>query len=137
MFSDNNIFGGFAFSGANDPFGGISAGSYENIYGDEFEVSGSRVINIGTTLLSTLARLILRTAHQRSRSVGSTPNEINAVQLRYNADGTQKTTLVNFKQSAEYTAQTFDIDKISGKTQLSFVFMPGTDFNFDSFKFFK
>ena len=137
VFSDNNIFGGFAFSGANDPFGGISAGSYENIYGDEFEVSDNRVINIGNNVVIDFGELDFADGASKVEIVGSTPNEINAVQLRYNADGTQKTTLVNFKQSAEYTAQTFDINKISGKTQLSFVFMPGTDFNFDSFRFIK
>lgn len=136
VFKDNNIFGGFAFSGANDPFGCISAGSYENIYGDEFEVSGSRVINIGNNVVIDFGELDFSEGASKVEIVGSTPNEINAIQIRYNSNGTQKAALVNFKQSENYSAQTFDIDKISGKTQLSFVFMPGTDFNFDSFRFF-
>lgn len=135
VFSDNNIFGGFTFADANDPFSGITAAAYENIYGDEFEVSGNKVINIGNNVVIDFGELDFGSGTDKIEIVGSTPNEINAIQIRYNVNGVQKTELVNFKHSIDYGSQCFDIEKITGKTAVSFVFMPGTNFNFDSFRF--
>lgn len=135
VFKDNSIFGGFSFAKANNPFSGIPAASFENIYGDEFEISGHQVVNIGNNVVIDFGELDFGEGATKVEIVGSTPNEINAIQIRYDDCGVQRTALVDFLNSIDYGTQTFDIEKISGKTSLSFVFMPGTDFNFDSFRF--
>ena len=66
---------------------------------------------------------------------GRTPNSVNTIQLRYVENGVNKTQLLEFEQADEYTERAFAIDKICGKAEVSFMFMPGSKFDFESFRF--
>ena len=69
---------------------------------------------------------------------GKTPNETNTIQLRYFDDnGIQQTQLLEFPGCDTSTEITFDIEKIQGMKEISFVFLPGSNFDFDWFRFDK
>ena len=60
---------------------------------------------------------------------------MNQIQLRYTpAGGAQKTVLLEFQQDGG-REQRFDIPNLSGVNDVSFVFMPGSRFDFDWFRF--
>ena len=48
---------------------------------------------------------------------------------------TETRVLAEFSGSAEYTQREFPLENIRGKCRVSFAFLPGSDFDFKSFKF--
>ena len=61
---------------------------------------------------------------------------MNSVQIRCTGtDGVQRTQLVEFPQSFDYSEQKLSLDRIVGVNDVSLVFMPGSRFDLDWFRF--
>ena len=50
---------------------------------------------------------------------------------------TEARIIAEFEGAEEYTERTFPVEKLSGKCKVSFTFLPGSDFDFKSFRFVK
>ena len=136
--SKHLIFGGFEFSAVNRAFDRIFAGEYDEVYGDDFKVSGTEVNDIGNNVLITFKGLDFGDGAKSITVCGKTPNALNSIQLRYTGtDGVQHTQLLEFSQSYEYAEQGFPLEAITGVNDVSFVFMPGSKFDFEWFEFRK
>lgn len=130
------IFGGFSFREINKAYSKIRAVDNDAIYGDDYRVSGVRVADIGNNVVISFCGMNFGDGATALTISGRTSNITNGIQIRYNDDdGVQHTQIVNFAQSFDYTEQRFDIEKISGNRTVSFVFMPGSRFDFDWFRF--
>ena len=132
----NAVFGGFEFVPINRAFEHINAADNDEIYGDDYKEEGSRVIDIGNNVLLTFKGLDFGKGTTRITVCGRTVNALNPIQLRYTGtDGEQHTQLLEFSQSYDYAEQGFPLETIAGKNDVSFVFMPGSKFDFDWFRF--
>lgn len=131
----NVTFGGFEFIPEKESTALINASSCDEIYGDDYTMKDGRVENIGNNVVLTFKDFDLGDGVNKITVTGRTENETNTVELRVNENGVQKTILLEFKKSADFTSQVFDIEKLSGKYDLSFVFLPGSKFDFESFRF--
>ena len=130
VFGSSCTFGGFEF--IMDSFGQINAAMCDNVYGDSFEVSADNIIGIGNNVFVEFAGMDFgEVGASRLTICGRTPNAVNSIRLSY---GDRSQTL-EFKQSAEYTEQTFELQPITGRQDISFVFLPGSNFDFARFKF--
>ena len=120
-------------------FDTLAAADNDEIYGDAYTVSGGMINDIGNNVLITFKALDFGDEGASKITLcGKTPNTVNSVQLRYTGnDGVQHTRILEFKQSDELTEQMFDIEPIKGKNDVSFVFMPGSKFDFCKFRFEK
>lgn len=138
VISQNCIFGGFEFEREDRARARLYASEYDEIYGDDYTVKGGVIEKIGNNVVIGFNNLDFgEEGVSRLTISGKTRNPENAVQIRYTPKGEgQITQAVNFAYSDDYSQQSFDIDKISGQTEnLSFVFMPGSDFDFEWFRF--
>lgn len=134
--SKNCIFGGFEFIGENIAFAQNKAVDNDNIYGDSYSLEDGIIKNIGNNVLISFNDFDFSEIGANKITIcGKTDNENNTIQLRYDENGTQKTQLLEFKKSSALEKQTFDIEKIYGKKDISFVFLPGSNFDFESFIF--
>ena len=135
VISRNCIFGGFELARQNTAL--LHAGEYDEIYGDDFAAADNRIEKIGNNVVIGFSGLDFGEGVTKITLCGRTPNEENPVQIRYIPEGgEQQTQLVKFTKSGEYCQQSFDIEKIAGRvSSLSFVFMPGSSFDFDWFRF--
>ena len=132
------IFGGFEFNPVNRAFDKLYAAANDGIYGDDYVESGLQVTDIGNNVVINFNGLDFGEGTERMIICGKTPNVLNSIQLRYTGDdGIQHTQLLEFMQSELYTEQIFRLDRITGKNNISFVFMPGSRFDFDWFRFEK
>ena len=133
----NCIFGGFEFTKLNKATSLLYAGEYDEIYGDDFAVADKRIEKIGNNVVIGFSELDFGEGVSRITICGKTPNAENPIQIRYTPEGSeQQTQLVKFASSDEYCERSFDIERISGKVkELSFVFMPGSNFDFGWFRF--
>lgn len=134
----NCIFGGFEFAKEDKARATLYAGEYDEIYGDDYTVNAPMIEKIGNNVVIGFNDLDFGEAGVTKVTLsGRTRNSSNSIQIRYTPHGeSQLTQAIDFKNSAEITQQTFGIDKIAGKIDnLSFVFMPGSDFDFEWFRF--
>lgn len=130
------IFGGFEFLPVQRAFDTNWTGEADSVYGDDYKITGRSVTDIGNNVIITCEGLDFGAAGAARLTIsGATSNPINQVQLRYTPEGgAQKTVLLEFRQDGG-REQSFDIPVITGVNDVSFVFMPGSKFDFDWFRF--
>lgn len=138
VISNHCIFGGFEFERFDRAYAVNSAADNDNLYGDDYKVSGSRVEDIGNNVVIEFSCLDFADGADAVTVVGSTPLDNCTIQLRVtDKNGTQTTQLLEFPHSDGYMPVRFELDEISGENDIAFVFLPGAKFNFDSFTFEK
>ncbi len=132
------IVGGFEFIKKNKAYELLSPTDNDNIYGDDYCVEGSSVIGIGNNVVISFSNMDFSNGANKITICGKTPNKTNTIQLRYNDDnGVQQTQLLEFPNCSEFTKISFELDEISGVKEISFVFLPGSNFDFGWFRFEK
>ena len=130
------IFGGFSFVPIERAYDTNWVGEADSVYGDDYRIDGRRVADIGNNVIINYeGRDFGEDGSEALIISGETGNPMNQIQLRYTpAGGAQKTVLLEFQQDGG-REQRFDIPKLSGVNDVSFVFMPGSRFDFDWFRF--
>lgn len=130
------IFGGFSFVPIERAYDTNWVGEADSVYGDDYRIDGRRVADIGNNVIINYEGLDFGESGSEALIIsGETGNPMNQIQLRYTpAGGAQKTVLLEFQQDGG-REQRFDIPKLSGLNDVSFVFMPGSRFDFDWFRF--
>lgn len=130
------IFGGFSFVPIERAYDTNWVGEADSVYGDDYRIDGRRVADIGNNVIINYEGLDFGEDGSEALIIsGETGNPMNQIQLRYTpAGGAQKTVLLEFQQDSG-REQRFDIPKLSGVNDVSFVFMPGSRFDFDWFRF--
>lgn len=130
------IFGGFSFVPIERAYDTNWVGEADSVYGDDYRIDGRRVADIGNNVIINYEGLDFGEGGSEALIIsGETGNPMNQIQLRYTpAGGAQKTFLLEFQQDGG-REQRFDIPKLSGLNDVSFVFMPGSRFDFDWFRF--
>lgn len=133
---DGNLnFGGFEFVPKEEAVSEILPVYNDELYGDDYTVEGERIVNIGNNVVIGFKGIDFGEGVTKITVTGRTDNELNSIQLRTVKDGVQKTQLLEFRKSPEYGARTFDIEPLTGINDVSFVFLPGSKFDFESFRF--
>ena len=66
---------------------------------------------------------------------GRTPLAKNTIHIRFAGSFGEVKQIAEFTCSDQYTEQQFSITGVTGKNKVSFVFLPGCDFDFRWFQF--
>lgn len=130
------IFGGFEFLPVQRAFDTNWTGGADSVYGDDYKLTGRSVTDIGNNVIINYEGLDFGSAGSKRLTIsGTTENQMNQIQLRCTPEGgAQSTVLLEFRQDGG-REQSFDIPEITGVNDVSFVFMPGSKFDFDWFRF--
>lgn len=127
---------GFRFERVRREFSEINSASAEQIYGDKFTKCEDEVTGIGNNVVLDFGEFDF-TDEQPSKLVicGRSPLPLNSIHL---TAGTERI-LCEFRTEGEsgYVEREFPLDGIAGKQNISFTFLPGSDFDFRSFRFEK
>lgn len=131
------IFGGFEFTEINRAFDVNFAGESDSIYGDDYTLNDKIVENIGNNVIINYDAFDFGENGTTAITIcGYTSNPSNQVQLRYTPKGSdQSSVLLEFMNSDGSSEQRFNIPKLTGVNDISFVFLPGTKFDFRWFRF--
>lgn len=130
------IFGGISFTAINRAYDENFTAECDSIYGDDYRTEGRSVVGIGNNVILSCTGLdFTEGAHALViKAAGHNPS--NPVQLRFTPEnGEQQTVLLDFRHSDQCVEQRFDIPALSGVNDISFVFLPGSKFDFISFRF--
>lgn len=136
VFNNQLSMHNFEFKHYNKGTSRLFASEYTNIYGDTYELSGTLIKGIGNNVSieydnmdftdKGVTKLIL---HGRNNSSS------DSIRIMFNgADGEIKE-MITVEISKELTRKEIDLPIIKGKQKVTFVFLPGSNFDLDWFQF--
>jgi len=132
---------GFCFRKYEKAFERLTAAAYSQIYGDRFTVEAEAVTGIGNNVTLVFDDMDFGTdGAGRLAICGRTALTANTVHILFTPeDGEGVRQIVEFKggKGEDYREQQFELEGIRGSGKLEFVFLPGSEFDFQSFCFGK
>ncbi len=131
-------FRGFRFERQSRAFRWQNAGTADAVYGDSFCQTEDAVTGIGNNVTLTWEDMDFGDLREAILTVdGQTPLEINAIHLRMeNESGEIQTEVAPFR-GTQRGSQKFRVKVPGGIVKVSFVFLPGSQFDFYGFGFGK
>ena len=128
---------GFYFDKTPKAFAKLRALDANLITGDSFTKTEQAVEKIGNNVNLDFDNMDFGDTGTASLTIcgkSNTPN--NTINIKFFAlDGTPTTQVIEFTHTDDYEEKTFTLQKVTGWQKISFVFLPGSDFDFKWFKF--
>ncbi|MCQ2576726.1 MAG: DUF4982 domain-containing protein [Treponema sp.] len=132
-------FHGFYFDKTLKAYSKIRALDANDVVGDSFCKTETAVEGIGNNV--NLDFHNMNFAEDKATKVticGKSNTENNSINLKFfDKDGNSVTELIEFPHTDDYEEKTFEIKPVTGEQKVSFVFLPGCNFDFKWFKFDK
>ena len=128
---------GFSFKKQERAWYDILAVDADSVYGDAFTKTTDAVEGIGNNVTLTFGEINFGTSptavviNGRSNKVANTLHMI----FKDPETGKEEKEILEFEESADYTTKEFPISRRTGTWEVSFVFLPGSNFDFKAFKF--
>ncbi len=125
----------FMFTKIDKALEKLSVVEVGTIYGDSYRITEKGAENIGNNVSIDCGELDFGDSGvSRITLHGRTPLPHNTVQIRFEGDG-DSTQVVEFPYSEQYETHTFEIAPVVGAKKVTFVFLPGCNFDFAWFQF--
>ncbi|WP_366290691.1 glycoside hydrolase family 2 TIM barrel-domain containing protein [Paenibacillus sp. AN1007] len=129
---------GFSFERQSRAFEQNTAASCDHLYGDSFTVKEDRVEGIGNNVSLEFEQMDFASEGASKLVIcGASPIDKNTIHIRFSGADGQHNQLVEFTQSAGYEERTFELERVCGEQKVTFIFLPGSQFDFDWFRFEK
>lgn len=127
---------GFRFEKQQNAYIRHTAGSADAIYGDSFRREGTCVKGIGNNVTLSWTEMDFADAGEVDLEIeGFTPLPANTISIRIrNGSGEETVSAAEFK-GGKASAQHFRLMVPAGVCSVSFVFLPGSSFDFSAFRF--
>lgn len=127
-------FGGFVFTPRLKAYQKLNAAQADLIHGDSFEISGSRVLGIGNNVVLEFGGMDFRKGISALELTGRTRHDNDSVHIHIVGE-TKLREIVEFPGSSDFTTVKVPFSSFSGKASVQLQFLPGCDFDLDSFRF--
>ena len=128
---------GFYFDKTPKAFAKLRALDADLVTGDSFTKTEQAVEKIGNNVNLDFDNMNFGDAGTTTLTIcgkSNTPN--NTINIKFFAsDGTSSTQVIEFTHTDDYEEKTFQLQKVTGRQKISFVFLPGSDFDFKWFNF--
>ena len=130
---------GFQFIRQEKAFAKLCAAEADTIYGDSYEKQGNAICNIGNNVTLVFDKMDFGEQPVEKLIIcGKTPHEVNNIRLLTEwEDGRKEQESLEFPYAEENREMVFEIAPKTGLTKISFVFLPGSAFDFAWFQFIK
>lgn len=116
----------------------LCAGEADTIYGDSFTLNGQTVEDIGNNVSLQFNGMDFGDDGTTSLTItGRCGTRDNTIHVRFIGGDEEIKQIVEFPRCDEWEERRFTLDKITGVWDVTFVFLPGSKFDFDSFRFEK
>ncbi len=128
---------GFMFKKYEKAFSPLYASECSKVYGDSFTVEEEAIAGIGNNVTVVFENMDFgETGAKGIELTGRSKLTGNTIHILFTPeDGELQRRVLEVKGTAEYEAQHFDFEPITGKGKIEFVFLPGSDFDMMSFQF--
>lgn len=127
---------GFIFTEKNTAFDINMATGASNIYGDDYTVGSESVDGIGNNVSLIFENMDFgQTGAHRITVCGRTPLDCNTIHIRFSDGQKEIRQVVEFCHSDDFSEQSFELEALTGKGNIVFLFLPGSSFDFKWFRF--
>lgn len=127
---------GFVFKEYPKAFEKLAANQSQSIYGDQLRVTKDGVMDIGNNVTLEFTDMDFGEKGMTGiRLYGRTRNEKNTIHIRFWDGEKENRQIIEFRHCDSFEVQEFSLERISGPKQVSFIFMPGSQFDFGWFQF--
>lgn len=128
---------GFVFTQYAKAWQWLAAEEADAVYGDSFRRAGNAIEQIGNNVSLVFREMDFGKTPAKGIVIkGRTGNGANTIHVRF-ANGMEEIKqILEFPESADYTEAEFALEPVDGKWDVTFVFLPGSSFDFDSFRFY-
>ena len=129
---------GFYFEKTPKAFAKLCALDAALITGDTFTKTADAVEQIGNNVTLDFSDMDFGSGVGATSLTicGKSNSENNTIHLKvFAADGTSSTQVIEFAHTDAYEEKTFPLTSITGPAKISFVFLPGSNFDFKWFRF--
>ena len=127
---------GFWFTKQEKAFATLSVKENTSIYGDTFTVEEEAITGIGNNVTIVFEDMDFGEAGTTKLTIcGKSCLPMNTVHVRFNTEYGDMNEVAEFAGAERYTERSFSLPKVTGKTTVNFVFLPGCEFDFKWFRF--
>ncbi len=136
---------GFSFTRQQKGYTYLTAAEADRIYGDSFRIEGKRVLEIGNNVTLEYQEMDFGDAGTSDIAIwGNTPLQTNEIHIAFTpeteaGDGITQECIVRFDAGGaakgEAVKRIFPGICFAGKGKLAFLFLPGSNFDFEAFAF--
>ena len=134
---DGIYFHGFYFDKTPKAFAKLRALDADVIAGDSFTKTAENVEGIGNNVNLDFSNMNFGSSQAKKLVIcGKSNTENNTINVKFfGADGSSSTSVIEFTHTDDYEEKTFEIPPVTGDQKISFVFLPGCNFDFKWFRF--
>lgn len=131
---------GFVFTKSSKAFSILSSLDASSITGDNFTKTDNAILNIGNNVVFEYSDMNFGTKGcNHIKLLGKAPSGANTIQLRFspqdNLKKQESIIILEIPESTDYQFFDFDFQNITGLQTVSFIFLPGCNFDFKNFIF--
>ena len=128
---------GFYFDKSPKAYAQLRALDANLIAGDAFTRTEAAVEGIGNNVNLDFADMDFGDREATSITIcGKSNTENNTINIKFFAeDGNSTTQVIEFAHTEDYEEKTFQLQPVTGRQKISFVFLPGSNFDFKWFRF--
>lgn len=128
--------GGIMFTAAEKAFSPLKGSDRDAVFGDSFTEEDSAIREIGNNVTIEYRDMDFgEMGASRILITGYTPNAVNTIHLVTGDGDEQVRSIIEFPNTEKTETMSFDITQITGKKTVRFIFLPGSNFNFEEFRF--
>ena len=135
VFHKRLYFQGFSFERSLKAFSLLSALDSVAITGDSFVKTPSAVENIGNNVSLDFSAMNFEERRAKKITICGFAHGDNTLNILFKSESESARCVLNFPSSDDYTERSFDIEGLRGSCTVSFVFLPGSNFDFKYFQF--
>lgn len=127
---------GFVFARPRRAFALNRAADADHLYGDSYTVAEGRVEDIGNNVSLAFEEMDFGPDGAAAIAIrGHSPIDRNSIHIHFQTEGGDPSQTVEFLASDGYEERVFALERVRGRATVTFVFLPGSHFHFESFRF--
>lgn len=127
---------GFQFKKLNKAYERLSIVENTRIFGDSFQLKDDCIEQIGNNVSIEFNHMDFGDqGFSKILICGRSNIDVNTIHIRFHGDHGDINQIVEFPYSKEYVTLEFPLESVLGQQSVNFVFMPGSNFDFQWFQF--
>lgn len=127
---------GFQFKQPDKAFQRLSALDHDDIYGDSYTITADAITDIGNNVSLVFDDMDFgETGATKLVISGQSPLDKNTLHVLFKGADGESRQIVEFAYSEDYCEREFTLEPITGVQTVTFVFLPGSQFDFKWFQF--
>ena len=129
-------FHGFYFDKTPKAYARLRALDCDMIAGDTFTKTQNAIEEIGNNVTVDFENMDFGEEGTKKLTIcGKSNTDNNTLNIKFFGEGSTETQVIDFEHTDDYEEKSFELKKICGMNKVSFVFLPGCNFDFKYFRF--